>query len=118
MDSGGTWQTFLGRNSEPGPTSGDTDEEEYDPMNLVGAGGGGHVNNFIASLRSGKKEDLTCDVEVGHRSTALPLIANISYLLGRELRMDGKNEEFIDDKEADKMLKREYRAPYVVPDIV
>jgi len=118
MDAGGNWETFFGRNNETGPTSGDSDEEEYDPMNLVGAGDSGHINNFIAAVRSNKLEYLTCDVEVGHLSSALPLIANISYQLGRELRMDGKNEKFIEDKEADKMLKREYRAPYIVSEKV
>ncbi len=116
IDSGGNWQTFYGRKNEPGPTSGDTNEEAYDPMNLAGAGG--HFNNFIAAVRSGKRSDLTCDVEVGFLSSALPLIANISYRLGRELYIDGKNERFLHDKEANKMLTRNYRKPYVVPDKV
>ena len=118
IDSGGNWQTFFGRNNEPGPTSGDIDEEAYDPMNLVGTGGGGHYNNFIAALRSGKQTDLTCDIEVGFMSSALPLIANISYRLGRDLMFDGKNEKIVDDDEANAMLTRDYREPYVVPDKV
>jgi predicted dehydrogenase len=118
MDSGGNWQTFFGRKNEPGPTSDATGEEKYDPSSLVGTGGGGHFNNFIASLRSGKQTDLTCDIEVGHLSSALPLIANVSYRLGRDIKFDGKKEKFVNDKEADKMLTREYRDPYVVPDKV
>ncbi len=117
MDSGGNWQTFLGRNSEPGPNSGDADTS-YDPMNLAGAGGGGHFANFIAALRSGKQSDLTCDVAVGQKSTDLPLIANIAYLLGRDLQFDGKKYEFIDDDEANKMKTRDYRKAYVVPEKV
>ncbi len=116
VDSGGNWQTFFGRKNEPGPTSGDSDEEAYDPMNLAGAGGGGHFNNFIAAVRSGKRSDQTCDIETGHLSSALPLIANVSYLLKRELKIDGKKEAFIDDKEANAMLTRDYRKPYIVPD--
>jgi hypothetical protein len=117
IDAGGNWQTFFGRKNEPGPTSGDKDDS-YDPMNLAGSGGGGHFNNFIAAVRSGKKSDLTCDIEVGHLSSALPLMANISYLLGRELKIDGTKEKFITDVEADKMLKRTYRDPYVIPEKV
>jgi len=117
IDSGGNWQTFFGRKNGPGPTSGDADDS-YDPMNLVGTGGGGHFNNFIAAVRSGKRSDLTCDIETGHLSSALPLIANISYRLARELKIDGKKEKFIDDKKANEMLKRNYRKPYIIPDKV
>jgi len=117
MDSGGNWQTFFGRNSEPGPTSGDKDSS-YDPMNLAGAGGGGHFANFIAAVRSGKQSDLTCDIAVGQKSSDLPIMANIAYSLGRELKFDGKKYEFIDDNEANKMKTREYRDPYIVPEKV
>ncbi len=117
IDAGGVWQTFFGRKNEPGPSSDSTDEE-YDPMNLAGTGDSVHFNNFITALRSGKREDLTCEVEVGHLSSALPHLANISYRLGRELLFDGKREKFVNDAEADRMLTREYRKPYVVPEAV
>jgi predicted dehydrogenase len=115
IDSGGNWQTFLGYRNEPGPTSEEGGDSVYDPNDLTGGGDEGHFGNFIAALRSGKREDLTCDIEVGHLSTALPLIANISYRLGRELMFDGSKEKFVGDNEADAMLTRDYRAPYVVP---
>ena len=118
IDSGGKWQTFFGRKNEPGPTSEETKEEEYDPMQLTGTGAGGHYGNFINALRSGKTEDLNCDIEVGHLSSALPHIANISYRLGRELMFDGSKERFVGDEEADRMLTRKYREPYVVPETV
>ena len=38
------------------------------------------------------------------------------YRLGRKLTVDAKAERFIDDPEADKLLTRDYRAPFVVPD--
>jgi hypothetical protein len=117
MDSGGNWQTFFGRKSEPGPTSGDKDTS-YDPMNLAGAGDGGHFANFIAALRSGKQSDLTCDIAVGQKSSDLPLMANIAYLLGRDLKFDGKKHEFVGDDEANKMKTIDYRDPYVVPNKV
>ena len=40
------------------------------------------------------------------------------YRLGRTLRLDPKTEKFIGDAEADRLLRREYRKPYVVPDEV
>jgi hypothetical protein len=87
-------------------------------MDLTGAGGEGHLDNFIHAVRSGNKEDLTCDIEVGYMSTALPHLANISYRLGRKLTFDGAKEKFVDDNAADEMLTRQYRAPYVVPESV
>lgn len=37
------------------------------------------------------------------------------YTLGRRLTMNPKREVFVDDKEADALLTRDYRKPYVVP---
>ena len=85
---------------------------------LAGSGGGGHFANFIAAVRSGNREDLTCDIEVGHRSSALAHLGNISYRLDRELHFDGEEEQFVDDDEANAQLSREqYRDPYVVPNL-
>ncbi len=117
IDSGGNWKTYFGYEGEPGPDSSNISEEEYDPMNLAGAGGSGHFANFIAAMRSGNREDLTCDIEVGHKSTALAQLGNVAYRLDRELEFDGEAEQFVDDKEANEGLHREYREPYVVPDL-
>ena len=43
-----------------------------------------HFENFIAAVRSGKREDLHADVLEGHRSTAVTHAGNISYRLGRK----------------------------------
>ena len=41
-----------------------------------------------------------------------------SYQMGRTLTFDPATERFVGDAEADKLLTREYRAPYVVPEKV
>jgi hypothetical protein len=87
-------------------------------MDLSGTGEVPHIRNFIHALRSGNKDDLTCDIEAGYTSNALPHLANISHRLGRSLRFDGCKEKFVDDKEANAMLTRKYRKPYVVPERV
>ena len=112
--NGSTWKTFMGKKNEPGPSSTSV-EPAADPMNLMGAGGEGNFGNFITAVRSGNPKDLNCDIEVGYMSSVLPHLANISYRLGRDLTFDGNNERFVGDKEADKMLTRNYRKPYVVP---
>jgi hypothetical protein len=44
-------------------------------------------------------------------------LANISYRLGRTIHWDAKTLTCVGDDEANKMLTRDYRAPYVVPKI-
>jgi hypothetical protein len=58
---------------------------------------------------------LMADVEEGHKSATLAHPGNISYRLGRAVRFDATKECF-EDEEANRFLKREYRAPYVVPE--
>ena len=47
------------------------------------SGGETHFENFIAALRSGRREDLHADVLEGHISSAITHAGNISYRLGR-----------------------------------
>ncbi len=103
--NGGKWQTFMGANREPGP-SGPTPE----------ARGTDHFGNFIEAVKARNPELLNAPVEEGHLSSALCHLANVSYRAGRKLHFDPKAEKFIGDKEADMLLTREYRSPFVVPD--
>jgi len=40
----------------------------------------------------------------------------LNYRLGRRLTFDAANESFVGDSEANNLLTRRYRAPFVVPD--
>jgi hypothetical protein len=51
-------------------------------------------------------------------SCALIHLANISYRLGRSLDFDPKSMKFVNDNEANAMLTKEYREPFVVPEKV
>jgi len=114
---GGEWQSYFGRTNEPGPGSATAGDEDFgDPM--MAAAEGGHFANFINALRAGKPEMLTCPIDVGYMSSALPLLANISYRLDRGLVFDARKEKFVGDRPADRMLSRAYRRPYVVPKVV
>jgi predicted dehydrogenase len=108
------WRTYFGRKNEPGPSS-ETAEEDTDPMNLAGAGGGNHFENFINAIRAGRRDGLTCEIEEGHISTVLPHLANIAYRCGRTLEFDGATERFRGDRQANGLLTRDYREPFVVP---
>ncbi|MDT8303515.1 MAG: Gfo/Idh/MocA family oxidoreductase [Sedimentisphaerales bacterium] len=105
---GSTWKAFRGRERKPfaGSKEGSRGRD------------GNHWANFIDAVRSGKNGDLHSDIREGFYSTTLPHLANISYRLGRMLKFMGDYEKFANDPEADKMLTRVYRIPYVVPDKV
>jgi hypothetical protein len=111
--NGGTWKAFRKREKEPFAGSGIGERKQ------TVRGESDHWGNFIDAIRSGKKETLNCEINEGHYSSALPHLANISYRLGRGVKFNGDTEKFVNDPEADSMLKRkEYRKPYVVPDKV
>ena len=45
-------------------------------------------------------------------------LAKDTFTLGRMLRLDTENDKYINDPDADKLLTREYREPFVVPETV
>ncbi len=76
-----------------------------------------HKENFIQCIKS--RELPNADIEKGHRSALLIHYANISYRLGGEkVVVDPGTEQIKDNPEAMKLFRREYRAPYVVPEEV
>jgi predicted dehydrogenase len=76
------------------------------------------VKNFHDVVRSRKMSDLLAPTEYGHTGAALCHLGNISYRLGRSLKFDPKTETFPNDPEANTLLTREYRKPFVVPEQV
>jgi predicted dehydrogenase len=62
--------------------------------------------NFIACMRSRKRDEQHADILEGHYSSALCHLANISYRLGREVPFNGKTKAFGDNKEAYEALAR------------
>ena len=76
---------------------------------------GDHYANFISAVRSRNMEDLTADVLEGAMSCDLMHLANVSYRVGRTINWDQKTRTCIGDPEANKLLTRQYRAPYIVP---
>jgi hypothetical protein len=95
----------VGRNKNAEP------ELEY-PPNLS------HFQNFADAVRNRDPKLLHAEIEETYLSTAHCHLGNISYRVGRELRFDPATMQFPGDAEANKLLTREYRKPYVVPDRV
>ncbi len=77
-----------------------------------------HVRNFLDCAREGRPERLNAPIEEGHRSTSLCHLGNAAWRAGRVLRWDGQAEEVAGDAEANRLLGREYRKPFVVPEQV
>jgi predicted dehydrogenase len=95
---------------------GETNEKTMDEHGERGGADGTvlHMKNFLAACRSRKYQDLNAEVEIGATSAALCHLANISYRVGRKLFWDDARRKFVNDSEADKLLTRDYRKPYVV----
>jgi predicted dehydrogenase len=103
IDGYTSYKTYLGKKQEPGPSRRE---------------GGSTWVNFIQAVRSRKREDLVADIEEGHLSSAAMHLANISYLTGRSIDFDPVKEQIRNDAAANAMLRRTYRAPFVVPEKV
>ena len=73
-----------------------------------------HMKNFLAACRSRNYKQLNAEVEIGATSAALVHFANISYRVGRKVTWDHAKRNFVNDADANKLLTREYRKPYVV----
>jgi len=77
-----------------------------------------HMKNFLDGVRKRDHTILRADVEIGTRSAAYCHLANTAYRMGRTLRIAQSTGRFIADEEANALLTRNYRAPYVVPESV
>jgi predicted dehydrogenase len=74
-----------------------------------------HMGNWLESVKS--RKDPVCTAEVGHRSVTVCHLGNISLRLGgRKLSWDPKQETIVGDADAAKMLSREQRSPYKLPE--
>jgi predicted dehydrogenase len=72
-----------------------------------------HWQDFLKARESRSKP--VADIEQGHISSASCILANLSQKLGRSLSWDPEKHLVEGDDEANKLLKRPYRAPWVHP---
>ncbi|MHB9031294.1 MAG: Gfo/Idh/MocA family protein [Candidatus Latescibacterota bacterium] len=117
--NGRSWTSYLGRNDEPGP--GMTREEntlKYDEITAGGLKADPHFVNFIDCLRSRKAENLAAPITEGHMAASICHLCNIAYRTGKTLTFDSKTESFPNDRDAQALVSREYRKPFVVPERV
>jgi predicted dehydrogenase len=72
-----------------------------------------HMRDFLAAIGSRGKP--VADIEEGHISTASCILANLAMQAGRPLVWDAAKGQVVGDEEANRLLKRAYRKPWVHP---
>jgi len=102
---GGGWEAFSADGKSVAIQPG-----RFSPSNAA------HQANFIDCIRSRALPN--ADIEKVHYSTLLCHYGNIAYRTGRRLHIDPKTEGFIDDDEANALVKRTYRDPWAIPEEV
>jgi predicted dehydrogenase len=73
-----------------------------------------HLGNLLESIKT--RERPVADIEEGYVSSAACILANLSMRLGRTLEWDHAKGEVARDDEANRLLRRSYRAPWVHPE--
>jgi predicted dehydrogenase len=73
-----------------------------------------HWRDFLKARESRGKP--VADIEQGHISSASCILANVSQKLGRTITWDPEKHVCVGDEEANKLLRRPYRKPWVHPE--
>jgi predicted dehydrogenase len=72
-----------------------------------------HMKDFLSCVESRQRP--VSDIEQGYMSTTACILANLSMKLGRSLHWDHARGVVIGDDDANRLLRRPYRAPWVRP---
>ena len=72
------------------------------------------MKDFLAAVSTRGKP--VADIEQGATSSISCILANLSMQLDRSLEWDPIKAEVVGDSEANKLLRRNYRSPWVHPE--
>ena len=75
----------------------------------------GHMRDLLAAID--KRSKPVADIEQGYISTSSCILGNMSLKLGRSLRWDAVGQQIVGDAEANQLLHRPYREPWVHPEV-
>jgi predicted dehydrogenase len=73
----------------------------------------GHMKDLLNAIATGGRP--VADIEQGYISTSTCILANVAMNLGRTLAWDPQAQRVIGDDEANRLLRRPYRSPWVHP---
>ena len=102
------YQVLIGDEREKTHAQKQQEERRWDPVP--------HMSNFIDAVRSRNPQDLNADVAIGVEAAALCHYANASCRTGRRLTIDSRGMA-AGDSEANRILRRDGRAPYSIPEL-
>jgi predicted dehydrogenase len=91
------------------------DKTEKDLERHVAPAIRGHMKNLLECI--GTRGKPVADIEQGYMSTTACILANLSMQLGRSLTWDHAKGVVVGDAEANKLLRRPYRAPWTHPEV-
>jgi predicted dehydrogenase len=74
-----------------------------------------HMKDFLAAIDARSKP--VADIEEGHISSSCCILANMSMKLGRTLEWDAAVGKIKGVDEANRLLRRPYRSPWVHPEV-
>jgi hypothetical protein len=72
-----------------------------------------HVTNFIDCMKTRNKPN--ADIEIGRNVAINAQMGNIAYRTGRKVYYDASKNEFINDPEANALLKPQYSNGWKLP---
>jgi predicted dehydrogenase len=90
------------------------DKTEKDLEKHVAPAIRGHMKDFLSAIANRGRP--VADIEQGHISSASCILANLAMGLGRTLVWNADKGEVVGDTEANALLRRPYRAPWVHPE--
>jgi predicted dehydrogenase len=90
------------------------DKTEKDLERHVAPAIRGHMKDLLANMKTRGRP--VADIEQGTMSTTACILANLSMKLGRTLQWDQASGRVVGDDEANRLLQRPYRSPWVHPD--
>lgn len=73
----------------------------------------GHDREFLDCIRS--RELPSCDLEKHYPLSVALNLGDIALKVGRKIRWDAKTERIVGDKEADSLVRPDYRRPWSLP---
>jgi predicted dehydrogenase len=92
------------------------DKTEKDLERHVAPAIRGHMRDLLACMKTRGRP--IADIEQGYMSTTACILANLSMKLGRTLSFDHASGKIVGDDDANRLLARPYRSPWVHPDPV
>lgn len=110
---GGGWEVYEGDPNTRTSSPVASELSEYKWGSIIDL----HFDDFFSCVRDRKTPN--ADVADGHYSMNLCHLANISNRVGNQkLQWDGEKEVFIGNDDANRLLRANYREPWIIPETV